>query len=162
MTFLTKITKTELKLATEYGSLCKMLQKNQNYAVEGDASKVLLAWGNLAEKFFSEIKNTNYHIDNLVIARTKLLHAEITKKLRNFDRDVHVLCKRVNNERTKTLECIRSHEMFLNSKKYGDSINDPWLSEKSLNNEVNIMVGEENNFQDGMNNLFQEVSIFDW
>jgi hypothetical protein len=52
--------------------------------------------------------------------------------------------------------------MILNSKKYGDSMSDPWLCEKSLNIEVSIMVGEENNFQDGMNNLFQEISIFDW
>jgi hypothetical protein len=166
--FMINVNKLERSIASEHGVLLKKLNERETSFGSEETCKIIKPWQTLAHDMQNDINAGQNQVDTLVgkrltnlVLRLQALCKDIKKKLRNFKVEMQKLCTSVTLERRKTLESIYAHESYVASKKSGDILNDPWLTERSLHRQLKCMIFEENNFQVGMKSLLNEVSITD-
>jgi hypothetical protein len=124
-------------------------------------------WSIIGTSITGAIQNQEHQLLTLVLKRLDTLKHQVKKKQTYFSADIESFTKRVTKTRTATMQAIEAHEKMQFSRQSNNTspssphATDPWLQERILQQLLNEMIEEENQYQKAMSNLIQEMGVFD-
>ncbi|KAL5036945.1 hypothetical protein RTP6_004456 [Batrachochytrium dendrobatidis] len=162
---------TERQLGKEHEKLHKSLEKLE-HSLGGESGAVLRPWRNYAQFFECEYLSTENLVATSALRHLKALKAEIKRKICQYESDIKSYKNGVVKARNLTLSGISVYERNLskrsNALKTDSGVSlgttytsDPWLSERSLYYQLQMMVKGENDFQKSIQALFENIATFD-
>jgi len=116
-----------------------------------------------AKKISVSYSDSNKIIGDIIIQKLNDLKNDLIKKSKRYKQDFLDEFGKVSKTRSETLSSINYHQNLTLAKSKSSSleITDPWVSERALVNQLEKMLKDENIYQGGMNQLFEDMENFD-
>ncbi|KAJ3326031.1 hypothetical protein HDV06_002416 [Boothiomyces sp. JEL0866] len=163
--FFQQTSSLEKSIAKVYETLHQNLQQ-QELLLGANSSNIFKPWEQHCHQTQISFASIESRTNDFIIARLIGLKQVLKKKIQNYAKDIDKQQKEILKARTKTAEYLKAHEAqvqnraVVNSSQNRDTV-DPWLTELLLHHQLRSMIDSENEYQNKMNEIFQDMAVFD-
>jgi hypothetical protein len=165
--YFTTLSKLEKQVIDANQNMAKTLEGLQSDLGES-CEGIFKHWSQLSAQNVKCSTSSESQVNSLVMKRLEILKSEIKKKNSSFELRLREYQKSINKARLVTSDAIASHEAHILHRQQVTITSssphytfDPWLQERFLQEHLQTQIVAENDFQQNMNDLFQEMGIFD-
>ncbi|KAJ3277045.1 hypothetical protein HDV01_000097 [Terramyces sp. JEL0728] len=155
----------EKSTAKVYETLHQNLQQ-QETLLGANSSNIFKPWEQHCHQTQISFAAIESRTNDFIIARLITLKQALKKKIQTYVKEIEKLQKDILKARSKTAEYIKIRQVQVQNRAVVTTnqtrdVVDPWLTELMLHLQLRSMVDSENQYQSKMNEVFQDMAVFD-